>query len=206
MTDVVGIYLAAGSSRRMGENKLSLPFENTTVGCMGLRTAILSELSHIIVVVKEDDELDWIDGDLLTDAYKERWSYVRCPEAKQGQAHSLRCGLYSAKKASGIMVLLADQPLLPLWVMNELLLQYKARRKTECIPFLAASYQGVIRPPVIFSNNMLPSLLQLEGDIGARQLLQGQHQWTIEYHEAESFLDIDTKAEYERVKGVIKHV
>ncbi len=59
--NVVAVYLAAGSSKRMGSNKLLLPFRNGCLGSKALQAAVCSKVNHTIVVTKKGDNLEWIE-------------------------------------------------------------------------------------------------------------------------------------------------
>jgi molybdenum cofactor cytidylyltransferase len=200
---VCAIYLAAGQSRRMGENKLALPLRKTTIGSMAFEAALQSKLEHIIVVTKEDDCLRWIDPYLFQKPFIEKWSIVRCQDAVLGQAHSLKCGLQEAKKLnpSGIMVLLADQPFLNVETIDELIIlgkQFHMKKELNEITYVAASLQGIPRPPILFLQQSFPFLLDLKGDEGARQLfrksaLKGK---LVEGRDERIFFDLDTKEDY----------
>ncbi|WP_078409826.1 NTP transferase domain-containing protein [Priestia abyssalis] len=200
---IIAVYLAAGKSSRMGTNKLSLSLGETTVGSSGLQAALQSMLHHVIVVAKAEDTLDWMDPIFFSGEIRKRWTCIPCPEAQKGQAYSLRCGLQEGKrmKADGIMILLADQPFISAQMINDLIDGYETHKN---IPFITANFRSILRPPVLFSPEVFPSLMRLEGDEGARKLLrQGavMKGMAIEYMNERAFYDIDTKEDYERVKG-----
>jgi molybdenum cofactor cytidylyltransferase len=202
---VCAIYLAAGQSRRMGENKLALPLRKTTVGSMAFYAALRSKLEHIIVVTKDDDCLNWMDPSFFQIPFKEKWSLARCQDAELGQAHSLKCGMQAAQKRNpnGIMVLLADQPFLNINTINELIIlgeQFQMKKALNEISYVAASFHGIPRPPILFLEQSFPFLLELKGDEGARQLfkkslLNGR---LVEGRDECIFFDLDTKEDYER--------
>lgn len=203
---VISVYLAAGKSRRMGGNKLALPFGEKTIGNSALEKAVNSELDYTIVVARDEDPLDWIDRTLFETPLRERWKAVVCQDANKGQAHSMHCGLLAAMEMGpeGVMVLLADQPLLPVGMINDLVLRYqKVNQGEKDVTFLAASFQGIPRPPIIFSPKVVPDLLKLKGDEGARQLFKEAKLTGIlvDYKNGWDFFDVDTKDEYERLKG-----
>ncbi|PGS53941.1 NTP transferase domain-containing protein [Bacillus sp. AFS041924] len=205
---VIAILLAAGSSNRMGQNKIALPLGSSTIGSYGLRQFIQSNIDHIFVVTKENDSLDWIDRDLFQFPNRDYWSQVPCGNAFQGQSFSLKCGLTAALKMNplGIMILLADQPFLSIKTINELHENYiKCISETPEIPFLAASFHGIPRPPIVFSANTVPDLYMLNGDQGARVLIRKQTNLEgllVEFDNKWDFFDIDTKDAYEVAKGV----
>ncbi|PGL71056.1 NTP transferase domain-containing protein [Bacillus sp. AFS055030] len=206
---IVAIFLAAGSSKRMGQNKISLPLGDSTIGSFGLRKFIHSNIDHVFVVTKENDSLNWISKDLFQKNYKDLWTHVPCTSANKGQSYSLKCGLTHAQKTKplGIMILLADQPFLSIQTINELHRNYlKGVSENSTLPFLAASFQGVPRPPIILSQNTIPSLFKLNADEGARAIIRNHtnlDNLLVEFDNRLDFFDIDTKEAYERAKGIV---
>ncbi|MFF3022344.1 NTP transferase domain-containing protein [Gottfriedia sp. NPDC057948] len=205
---IIAILLAAGSSKRMGQNKISLPLGNCTIGSFGLRKFINSNIDHVFVVTREDDSLNWISKDLFQKPYKDSWTHVPCTNANKGQSYSLKCGLTQALKTKplGVMILLADQPFLSIQTINELHQTYLKRISDNLsIPYLAASFQGVPRPPIILSPNMIPDLYMLNGDEGARAIIQNHPNLEgllVEFENKWDFFDIDTKEAYDVAKGI----
>jgi molybdenum cofactor cytidylyltransferase len=204
---IIGIYLAAGKSARMGTDKLTLPFAGKYLGSVALKTALHSHLHHVIVVAKEGDSLDWIAPELFT---SKKWSIVSCSHSSYGQAHSLICGLKQAiqLQAKAVIVLLADQPFVTKTMINELLFHYKLHPA----PYITFTNQGIPMPPTLFSAKTFSGLLQLTGDEGARKLIRERWQGKgrmLEYKDPDIFFDIDTKEDYllaidkwERKRGI----
>jgi molybdenum cofactor cytidylyltransferase len=200
---ICAVYLAAGQSRRMGENKLALPLGAKTVGSLSLQSALKSDLDHIIIVAKEDDRLEWVAPSLFQNPFKEKWSLVRCQDAVLGQAHSLKCGLKAAQELNpdGIMILLADNPFLDVKTINDVLLlgkQVQEKKNLGQISFVGASFQGIPRPPILFFQQSFPYLLELKGDQGARQLLRKSllKGLLLDVRDESIFIDLDTKEDY----------
>ena len=93
---VVGIYLAAGKSQRMGTpNKLALPVGKMSLGSLALDTALNSTLSKVFIITRNEDDASWIAPDMLSNPKVE---IVKCPTAHLGQSESLRSGIEKAKK------------------------------------------------------------------------------------------------------------
>lgn len=198
----VGIYLAAGESRRMGTSKLDLPLGDRPLGRWALEAAISSRLSRIVVVCNQES-VPWLS--FLSDhEEKDRVEITVCPVATQGQAESLKHGLrFLQAHEDSFMILLADQPFLKTDIVNRLLNVFNKLRQDETIDFVASSFQGIARPPVVFQRHLIQELLQLEGDAGARKILQQNrfsHGRYLDFdQEAFSFLDVDTPEDYQRV-------
>ena len=202
MPKIVGIYLAAGKSERMGFNKLSLPLGKEKLGSRALKTALHSTLDHIIVVTREDDLLEWVHPSLFLAPYAQRWSHLPCAESVQGQSSSIRGGIKKAidLQADGAMIILADQPFLSRDIMDDILFLF---REGQSYGFVAASYKEIPRPPILFSEREFRRLMKLQGDEGARKWLRtsgGFHGLIKEYTDYESFIDVDTKEEYWLIK------
>ncbi|WP_053362856.1 nucleotidyltransferase family protein [Bacillus sp. FJAT-27251] len=195
---IAGVYLAAGSSKRMGRNKLALPLGNGILGSAALHAAVHSNLDHIIVVTKSDGIPTWIHEQLKTE-YREKWSCVFCADAEQGQSHSLKSGVKKALEmdCSAILVLLADQPYVTAEMINRVLGEYK---KKQHVSFVSSCFEGVSRPPVLFSRAMFPHLLGLEGDEGARKLIKDKKGILIDFYNESYFIDIDTAEDYSTLK------
>jgi molybdenum cofactor cytidylyltransferase len=194
---IVGIYLAAGKSSRMGTNKLMLPLKEERLGSVALKKALYSNLHHVVIVTRESDTLDWIAPELFASPLIEKWSSVACPQSSYGQAYSLKYGLKQAKRlhAEAVIVLLADQPFITERMINQLIFYYEFFP----LPYITVTHNGIPMPPALFSAETFPFLLQLKGDEGARKLIR--EQWKekgmrIEYKDPLYFLDIDTKQDY----------
>ena len=207
---IIAVYLAAGISERMGTNKLSLPFGCYTIGHSALKEAVRSSLDYIFVVTQEEDSLHWIHSELFQEPFNSKWKKISCRESVLGQAYSLKCGLLAAmdQKPKGIMVLLADQPLLSVPTIDHLIHQHeKLLFENENLQYVAASFQGIPRPPIIFSPKAVPVLMTLTGDQGARNFLQKKKLTgvLVNYENERDFLDIDTPQDYDAWKGAGKN-
>jgi molybdenum cofactor cytidylyltransferase len=197
---LIAIFLAAGKSSRMGVNKLSLPLSTYTIGSSALQTALLSSIDHVLVVTKKEDSLIWMNPLFFHPPYSSQWTHIVCDDAEKGQAHSLQRGFQVALSMDprGMMILLADQPYLSEVTIEKVIKTYE--QSATPVDFVAARYEGIPRPPVIFSPRV-PSLMKLKGDIGARKLLQELDGRYVECSNDRDFLDIDTKEDYEMVIG-----
>ncbi|WP_110927389.1 nucleotidyltransferase family protein [Bacillus massiliglaciei] len=203
---VVGVYLAAGSSRRMGSSKLLLPLGKSMVGNFAFAAALESKLDHLLVITQAGDPLDWMNPLFKGGRVGSRWTQKESLEAWRGQAYSLKKGIECAvqREAEAVLLLLADQPFVTAGMLNELLsVFYKEKKHGKEWSFIASLHQQMARPPVLFTKRMFPNLLKLEGDEGARQLIRNsRHDGKFVAVQAElPFYDIDTQAQYEHAKG-----
>ncbi|WP_167356973.1 NTP transferase domain-containing protein [Paenibacillus pectinilyticus] len=204
---LVGIYLAAGSSRRMGTAKQCLELaEGISLGGIALTEALHSELEQVIVVVRKGDTLGWLPEEAHGHISSGRCRIAECQDADLGMAYSLRTGIQEAEAlgAEGALVMLADQPFIDGAMLGRLRDGFS---EGEGYDFIASGDKGVPKPPVILARGMWPAVAVLEGDAGARSLFQlpayrGQ---IIEEAEQLKFMDIDTVERYEKAVKIFKH-
>ncbi|MBY8911997.1 NTP transferase domain-containing protein [Bacillus sp. YC2] len=192
------IYLAAGTSRRMGTDKRSLFLNGVSLGSMAFKNALLSKLDHIFVITGKGDSLHWLSDFFFLDPISNKWSQEECEQADKGQSHSIQCGLKRALdyKADAVIILLADQPFVTTDIINTLIDSY---RREHHYSFIAAENQHLPMPPILFSNQCFPLLHQLKGDQGARYVIRERMINTgkmISFQDPLLFYDVDTIEDY----------
>lgn len=187
---IIGIYLAAGKSRRMGANKLNLPAGKEWIGSIAFRAALESKLTSTIVVTRKEIIPQW----LAPFSHTQRWTGM---EVDGNQSDSLMAGINRAAQsgAKGVIVMLADQPFVPSQMINRLLDEFN---QNPDYSFIAFSNNGLLKPPMFFSSKLFPKLMNLAGDQGARSFIRGEvNGKKIEVEDDIYFFDIDTKEDYE---------
>lgn len=189
---IVGIYLAAGKSRRMGINKLNLPLDQKYLGSKAFRAALESKLDSTIAVTRQGDSLHW----LAPFSKIKGWSRVY---ADGGQSASLKAGVKAAVElgVEGVVVMLADQPLVSAGLINRLVDEFQKSHGDFYISFL---HKGIVTPPILLAKQLFLDLMELDGDQGARALIRGV--WKdkgrqIEIEDETYFFDVDTKEDYD---------
>ena len=200
---IVGIYLAAGNSSRMGSNKLALPVGTMTVGSLALETALKSPLDKIYIITKETDDADWLPAEMKLDA---KCTIIKCSTAHEGQSESLRCGIQQAQAdhVDAVIVMLADQPFITVQMIEEMI---ACMKNNPTCRFVATTYEQTIMPPVLFSSSMYTELLSLRGDKGARAILQGdflQKGKLLPCTDKRLVFDVDTKDDYQALQSIEK--
>ncbi len=198
-----GIILAAGAAIRFGRPKQLLRLNDRYLIEWVLDAALNSKLNKIILVLGYAHQkiLQALDQKLQYS----NLSVVINPEFKKGQSYSLRAGLSKVKDDfASVMFLLADQPMLNSAVINTILERYWETDKDICV----ATYRGKRKNPAIFSHRFYNQLMEIRGDIGARQLIEENpdNVLSVEIDNSLCFWDIDTPQDAQKLKKKLKEV
>lgn len=181
----------------MGYPKLSADVPgNGKLGTAALRSALRSGLGPIVVVTKPGPAPDWladIEGELAAGSCV-RAESVR---AKSGMAYSIRAGFAEASRYEprAVLILLADMPLVSTEMIEALANRFEAEPHLD---FVAYRLGGLPLPPVLLAASMFPLFRNLEGDAGARSLLQDPR-FNGAYLQAEEdawLADVDTEEDW----------
>ncbi|MGC5772319.1 nucleotidyltransferase family protein [Paenibacillus pabuli] len=204
---LTGIVLAAGKSSRLGRDKLSIPMpDGRCLAAWALEAALNSDLEQVICVVKPEDSLAWIPAvNLNAASYSStpetgtRLQIAICTDYAYGMAMSLHCGILTAMPhhPEGVMMILADQPLLQARDINRVA---EALAANKLCDYAAATDGRGGKPPVAFREHMLGPLLSLSGDEGARKIMRNAKYAGTHVSLSDScFWDADTEPELERI-------
>jgi len=160
---VSAILLGAGESKRMGFDKLTLPWRKKTVFEQCLDTLIKSDVKEVIVVVNSG----YKSTSFLLKSSKVKVAIN--PNFKEGMSSSIREGIKRVdRRSKGILIALGDQPLLKTKTINSLIRVFSLKREGIIIPF----FRGEKGNPVIFHRRFERELLGLRGDIGGRSIIE----------------------------------
>lgn len=191
---ISAVILAAGRAERMGEPKLFLPLGGKPLLQWVLESALASDLDEVICVTRELNS-----ARRLINVTDERLFWLLNYAADRGQSTSVITGLWAANAATdGVMFLCGDQPLVRPELINALLEKFDDTSAW----IVAPKFNGEVRNPILFHRKLFPELLQLTGDRGGRPLLDKHKRKTalLDWPEELSFLDIDEREDYERLK------
>lgn len=85
------------------------------------------------------------------------------PEAAEGMASSIRAGVALAGETR-ILITLCDQPRVTASHLRALL--------AVDAPIVASGYAGIAGVPAVFAPELIPELLALRGDVGAKAIIE----------------------------------
>ncbi len=169
--DIAAIVLAAGSSRRFGSDKLLHPVTLRGVTLPLAAHSLLPWLKafkHTTVVVRPGS---YAFCNAITAALGKSKAkalhWLVCNGAGHGISASLACGVRANREAAGWMIGLADMPALPGAAIAGV-----RKALLDGSDLAAATSDGRRGHPVGFAFHYYEELLELEGDAGARGLLE----------------------------------
>ncbi len=184
------VVLAAGSSSRMpGSQKLLLEFDGRPMVKHAVEAASDGGCHQVVVVYSSDDVKEAVDGAA---------ELVHNADAHTGMASSLKVGLRALRpEIEAAVVLLGDQPLVGSRTVAALL---RAWRREGSRPAVAVLKKGAEwTPPVVLAREMWDDLYALEGDAGARQILDGHPELLDTVPAPGRPDDIDTPEDYAKI-------
>ncbi len=157
-TKIGALVLAAGNSSRFGSNKLLFKINGKSVLERTLLALSGFKFWKTAVVVSNTD-FDDILGNHVEKILNKQISL--------GIGKSIALGtIYLRKEVSGILIVLADQPLLTLDDIKKMTDVFLG----DPTKIVACSVDGEIRNPIIFPTGYFDELIKLSGDRGARGL------------------------------------
>jgi CTP:molybdopterin cytidylyltransferase MocA len=110
------------------------------------------------------------------------------PDADEGMASSIRAGVARAGSDARILITLCDQPLVTAAHLRALV--------AVDAPIVASGYGGVAGVPAIFAPHLIPELLALQGDRGARLIIERHGAAVVPFEDAA--LDVDEEQHLRR--------
>lgn len=160
MNNIVGILLAAGTSKRFGSNKLLHPLPDSTPLAIKAAQNLRKTLKDVIAVTApRQTELEQLFRN-------EGIKSVIFSDADKGMGASLSYAIRTTKYAGGWVICLADMPYIKhetiRTIVNNLINQTS---------IVYPTYKNQQGHPVGFGGNYFQELSKLDGDCGAQEIL-----------------------------------
>jgi CTP:molybdopterin cytidylyltransferase MocA len=191
---IAGVVLAAGSGSRFGGAKQLAELDSRPLLEHALRAVeAVPAIERIVVVLgaRADEVRAGVDFGTS--------EVVLCEDWETGQSASLRRGIAAiAADAQAAVITLGDMPR----VTPQVIARF-ADVAAEHGPLARARavYDGVPGHPVVLGRAYFHAVAELEGDVGARELLRRIGVLKVECAHLCSSIDVDTPADLEGLRG-----
>jgi molybdenum cofactor cytidylyltransferase len=167
------ILLAAGESKRMnGENKLTKKIDGVPLIKYAVKNILGSAVSELIIVTGYENEIikSTIDAN-------NKIRFIHNENFKTGMSSSIKVGLSEiSNKAKNFFISLGDMPNINQNIYNKLIKaknnynnKLEPKNKKEII---IPTSEGKDGNPVLFSTYLKNNILKIEGDIGAKEIIE----------------------------------
>jgi len=194
---ICAIVLAAGLSRRMGVQKLLLPFGSKTVIAHIVDQLTASSVDEVQVVVG-------CQGKRVSRELSGRpVSIVNNSNYKSGMLSSVRCGLHAiTQQCRVVLVVLGDQPSVTTKLIDQMLQTFASTEKQILVPL----YNGKRGHPIVFSATYSKEILTHYDNVGLRGLLYAHKEDIFELPVKTSGVlsDMDCPQDYQRELALLK--
>ena len=194
---IVGLVLAAGSSKRMGNlNKLIAEVKGKPMLNHILDALSSIKLEDILIVTGHQNKKV---EEVITN---ENAKIIYNPDHKKGLSSSLKRGLDALpKNTDGILVCLGDMPLITHEIIEKLILSFDpVEGRSICIPVVGRKRGN----PVLWSSKFFPDIKKISGDIGAKTLLDkySDEVYEVPINQDEILIDIDTPEGLDSINNI----
>jgi molybdenum cofactor cytidylyltransferase len=185
--NIVGVVLAAGTSRRMGEtNKLTISVDGMPMVARVVDALRESGVEKVLVVTGHaPEEIRSALGDRDVEM-------VHNPDHEEGLGSSVRAGVCAIGDAvDGVLIALGDMPWVSSDVINRLIGAFSPDGDLSIYIPMFGRKRG---NPVLWGSHHFPELRQLSGDVGGKALFH-KHPEAICYVDVQSAavnIDVDT--------------
>ena len=160
---ISAILLAAGQSKRMnGENKLTKEIKGIPLIKHSVRNILASSIGELIIVLGHQKKI----VEKVIDK-NEKIKFVFNKDFESGMASSIKAGLnHLSEDTEAFFICLGDMPMVNKDIFNLLI---KSKNNREII---VPTYKNKQGNPILFSKSMKKKIMTIEGDIGAKKILE----------------------------------
>ena len=186
------LILAAGESKRMGEPKQLLPYNNSTLLLHSIEQANSIKYSDVFIVIGAHfaDVFKSIRGQKVTILKNNNW--------EDGMGSSLSKGIELIKKKNNydrVLVTLADTPLVTTEHYEELISLSDSTGKR----IILTNYEEISGVPAIFDKALFNELSLLSDNEGAKPVVKKYKKEVLKMTSKTPFFDVDTKEAYQKL-------
>jgi len=192
-SNIAILLLAAGESRRLGKPKQLVKFKGKTLLQHSIDVASGLNIKEQYIVLGANR------AKILAETQLRAFKPLNNVVWKVGMAGSLRLGLNSIQEldhVTDVLVILSDQPYVNKELMHDLISKHLETKSLATF----SEYKNIPGVPAIFSRALFHKLQELQGDKGARQLIEnGLTNFQLVPFE-QGIIDIDTEKDLHLLK------
>jgi molybdenum cofactor cytidylyltransferase len=186
------IILGAGSSSRLGQPKQLLMYMGKTLICQMAEEAIEAVGSPVVLVTGANAPqiIEKLCGFKIDIVENENWA--------EGMGSSISTGMKAMmnyKDITGVIIMVCDQPFVNAALLRQLMDQQLITGKG----IIASTYDNTAGTPVLFNSTYFEALTALQGQEGAKRILQQSTDDLALVPFPLGALDIDTAEDYQRL-------
>jgi molybdenum cofactor cytidylyltransferase len=190
LSKIVAVVLAAGTSTRLGTNKLCMKLNGEAVVRRSVRLFIDAGIEKVVVVTGFESERveQALSGLPLT--------LVRNRFYQEGMSSSVKAALPLVGACQALFIHLGDKPFVKADTVQSMYQRYTGRTGSIIVPV----HKETRGHPVLVDTKYLGDMGRLEGDQGLRQMI-GTYEKGVSFVEsgAEILMDIDTEEDVDKL-------
>lgn len=187
---IVGAILAAGTSSRMGRNKLLLPYREHTVIEEVLGQILESDLDEVMVVTGFEKE--YVEQ-LIQKNHDDRVKIIYNENFGLGRAESIKCAVRNiSDQTDAILFMVGDKPTVGAELINRAIAEFRDR-SPDILYVKTPAGRG---HPIIFSRRLFDGLLKLDGDVIGDEMIARYKSGVVGLPDGTVQADIDTMEDY----------
>lgn len=190
MTKLHILLLAAGASTRLGQPKQLVKMGGRTLLERACDTALMIENQGVIVVLGAHCEvikptIEHLPVQILVN---ENW--------QAGMGSTIACGMAQLPPdADAVLLLLCDQPFVTTPLLEELVEKWRENPSQ----IIASAYSGSFGPPAVFGSQYFAKLSALNGQQGAKKLMERHRERLLLVDFPKGEFDVDTEEDLKRL-------
>ena len=157
---IVGVVLAAGAGERFGSIKQLAQFRGRPLIEWPPQALRDAGVEHVIIVLGAHADEIQRHADLAG------LEVVHCADWASGQAASLKTAVVAAGDADALLVVLGDQPLIAAEAVRRVV------AAADAVLPVRAEYDGIAGHPTLLPRTVWGAISDLDGDRGARDVIE----------------------------------
>jgi len=193
--NIATLIMAAGSSSRMGTPKQLLSWKDTTLIENVMSNVLQLEPSKSIIVLGANSE------QITPKIEPHPVEIIHNPDWNNGLGNSIAFGvnyIQNNYKVDGVLIILADQPLIDTSYLKGMIISFEAGKNQ----IIATQYDNEkLGVPALFDKYYFEELSAIDGDKGAKSILEKYSDQVITTQFETNVFDVDTKEDYKKLKS-----